>query len=322
MNYNRLNIETEFPEPLTKDVQTFYFEEMADGNMQAREQIICHNLRLVTYVIFNNFLDTKLDKNELFSLGVIGLIKSVDKYDINKNIEFSTYAISKIIGEIKSFLREQQKLPNFMSIETTILHEKDSKLKIKDIASDDSDLVLDYEQKEIYEIINAIIENLPYLHKEVIKLYFGFYDNKPKSQTEIASILNLSQPKVSRILMNTLEQIKLKLYHQEILEYSDLSIKERYEQKEKNSSKKNIKTIYKLLKFYSKGQIDDMISRLTDEERYLILLKYGKDLENPVADEKWNKEYGRKFNALSRKMRYLLANPEKISNPKKVLKKD
>lgn len=316
MSYVRWTIESELPEPLTREELLFYFQEMAKGNMKAREKIINHNLRLVSHEILKNFGSTKADKNELFSVGSIGLIKSIDRFDISKNTEFSTYAVTMINGEIMRFLRDQHKIPNVMSIETSIFSNKDGdELQIADMLRDDSDFVLDYEQKEIYRIIDVIVENLPPRDREVTKHYFGFYDNIPKGQAEIANIIGISQAQVSRVLTKIINQIKLELYNQGILEYRDLTIKERYKEQEKTKSPKKPKTIYTLFKYYSKSQVNDMLSRMTEEERELVTIRYGEDLEHPVATEKWNDENRKKFNTLYRKMRYLLANPEKVSNP-------
>lgn len=318
MIYVGRTIEAELPEPLTKEELLFYFQEMAKGNKQAREKIINHNLRLVSHEVLKNFGNTKADKNELFSVGSIGLIKSVDGFDISKNIEFSTYAVPKINGEIMRFFRDQQKIPNVMSIESPIFLNQDRiELRIADILRDDSNFVSDYEQKEIYRIINIFVENLPSRDRAITKHYFGFYDNVPKGQVEIANIIGISQAQVSRVLVKIINQVKLELYKQGILEYRDLTIKERYKEQEKTKPPKKPKTIYTLFKYYSKSQVDDMLTRMTEEERELVTARYGEDLDNPVTTEKWNEETQKKFNSLYRKMRYLLANPEKVSNPLK-----
>lgn len=234
MNYGIWAIENELPEPLTKEEQLHYFQEMANGNKKAREELINHNLRLVFHEVIKKFTNTKADKDDLFSFGVIGLIKSIDRFDMSKNVEFATYATKWINGEIMCFIRKEVKIPNVMSTETSIFSSKDGDdIKITDMLHDDFDFVSDYEKKDIYRIINNIVDSLPPRDREITELYFGFYDNNPKNQREIANIIGISQAQVSRIIIRMVKQIELELYKQGILEYSDLTIKERYKEQEK-----------------------------------------------------------------------------------------
>ena len=81
------------------------FKAMQAGDTQAREKLIQGNLRLVLSVIqrFNNrgeYVD------DLFQVGCIGLIKSIDNFDLSQNVRFSTYAVPMIIGEIRRYLRD------------------------------------------------------------------------------------------------------------------------------------------------------------------------------------------------------------------------
>jgi RNA polymerase sporulation-specific sigma factor len=81
------------------------FKRMQAGDLEAREKLVNGNLRLVLSVIqrFNNrgeFVD------DLFQVGCIGLMKSIDNFDLSQNVKFSTYAVPMIIGEIRRYLRD------------------------------------------------------------------------------------------------------------------------------------------------------------------------------------------------------------------------
>jgi RNA polymerase sporulation-specific sigma factor len=81
------------------------FKRMQEGDLEAREKLVNGNLRLVLSVIqrFNNrgeFVD------DLFQVGCIGLMKSIDNFDLSQNVKFSTYAVPMIIGEIRRYLRD------------------------------------------------------------------------------------------------------------------------------------------------------------------------------------------------------------------------
>ncbi len=79
--------------------------EMRAGNRQAREELVNGNLRLVLSVV-QRFNGRGENPDDLFQVGCIGLIKSIDNFDISQNVRFSTYAVPMIIGEIRRYLRD------------------------------------------------------------------------------------------------------------------------------------------------------------------------------------------------------------------------
>ena len=90
---------------LKNDAMRELFKKMHEGDLTAREQLVNGNLRLVLSVIqrFNNrgeYVD------DLFQVGCIGLMKSIDNFDLGQNVRFSTYAVPMIIGEIRRYLRD------------------------------------------------------------------------------------------------------------------------------------------------------------------------------------------------------------------------
>lgn len=84
----------------------------------------------------------------------------------------------------------------------------------------------DYSKKEIISIIKEAIQELPDKEKEVIKLYFGFYD-KMYNQIEIVSIIGLTQSYTSRIIRKTMEMIRVKLIKKDIIDYKDTTKKKK-----------------------------------------------------------------------------------------------
>lgn len=109
MNYEELFIESKLLKPLPKKELYSYLEQCKQGNLKTREQIIIHNIRLVLNQIIKKFANTSYDKKELVSIGIIGLVKSVDTFDLDKKFEFTTYAIRCIDNEILMFLRKAKK---------------------------------------------------------------------------------------------------------------------------------------------------------------------------------------------------------------------
>lgn len=109
-------------------------------------------------------------------------------------------------------MRDTKKYTKVDSIDRAIFKDKyDCKIKLVDTLYDDSNTVLDFEKKELITIMRNLIEELPDREKEIVKLHYGFYNDKRYCQTEIAKILNISNQWVSRILSKTLKQFKSKL---------------------------------------------------------------------------------------------------------------
>ena len=87
--------------PLMKDAEIkALLKKVSSGDKKAREQLINGNLRLVLSVV-KRFIGRGENPDDLFQIGCIGLIKSIDNFDVNQNVRFSTYAIPMIIGEIR-----------------------------------------------------------------------------------------------------------------------------------------------------------------------------------------------------------------------------
>ena len=94
---NNFYISENIPNPLTNEELLDNFIKLSEGDMNAREKLITHNMRIVIEVVNKNFDITPYDKEELISVGLIGLIKSVDAFDINRQVPFYSYAKKCII---------------------------------------------------------------------------------------------------------------------------------------------------------------------------------------------------------------------------------
>jgi len=213
-------IEVDLPQPFSEEELYVCFQKMNNGDLNARKEIIEHNIRLVINVVIKSFSNTPYDKNELVGVGLIGLVKSVDTFDINKKIKFTTYSVTCIKNEILLFLRKNNKHINVCSLEESLYDESDSDVIYKDILVDSGvDIVLDYENKEVYEIIRQLVSKLPLRYRKIIIMYFGFNDS-PMTQTEISNILGLSQSYICRIINKVIKQLSLELQKLDVIEVS------------------------------------------------------------------------------------------------------
>ena len=98
-----------FPEPLSAEEEKNCLEQMAKGDEEARNVFINGNLRLVLSVI-QRFYGRGETADDLFQVGCVGLIKAIDNFDLSQNVQFSTYAVPMIIGEVKRYLRDNNSI--------------------------------------------------------------------------------------------------------------------------------------------------------------------------------------------------------------------
>ena len=188
------------------------FEKYKTGDLKAREKIIKSNIRLVRHIA-KQYSTEGYDFEDLVSIGIIGLIKAVDTYDVTKNIKFSTYSSRCISNEILMGIRKNN-MNNIqkVNIEDTLSCDfEGNELKYLDILEDkNSDFVTkifdNYLSKELLNIIDSLSEK----EKELVMLYFGFDGNRYK-QKEIAHILGISQSYISRMISNILKKIKIRI---------------------------------------------------------------------------------------------------------------
>lgn len=219
MNYNEMFIENNLPAVLTKDELMRYFENYRNGDEKARQIIIYHNIRLVLYEVRKRFCNTMHDEKDLVSIGLIGLIKSVDGFDLSRNIEFMTYATRCIDNEILLYLRGDKKKRLVDSLDVTLYSKYEKTVFLKDVLKDESfDIVLDYEYSDSLSIIREIVESLPERDRQIVMLYFGFIDDKQYSQKEISEMLSITQSYVSRILKYNMQILKVKIVEAGIIE--------------------------------------------------------------------------------------------------------
>lgn len=206
---------TALPLPLSKEEQNELFLKYLKSNDEdIRATIITHNIRLVINIVNKNIKSTdKIDKRELVEVGIIGLIKAFDSFNIDKKREFSTYASRCITNEILMFIRSLKKKEKDISIYTNISANEGKNWSYEDILVDENqNLVSDYENKESLEEIMEVIDTLSNLEKDIILLKFGFNkDNIVLTNNEIGKIYGISGSYVSRIKTKAIKKIKERL---------------------------------------------------------------------------------------------------------------
>ena len=129
------------PEPLSKEEEIYYVKKSMEGDLKARDILIEHNLRLVVFLA-KKYENTKVDLEDLVSIGSIGLIKGINTYKLDKNIKLATYASRCIDNEILMFLRKNKKRRSEVSFEDSLSFDAEgNELHLEDILGTDSDIV-------------------------------------------------------------------------------------------------------------------------------------------------------------------------------------
>ncbi|WP_379966069.1 RNA polymerase sporulation sigma factor SigK [Ectobacillus sp. sgz5001026] len=200
-----------FPQPLSSDEEKKYLELMEQGDPNARNVLIEHNLRLVAHIV-KKFENTGEDAEDLISIGTIGLIKGIESYSQSKGTKLATYAARCIENEILMHLRALKKTKKDVSLHDPIGQDKEgNEISLIDILKSESDDVIDTIQLSMeLEKIREFIDILDEREKEVIVNRFGLGMDKEKTQREIAKALGISRSYVSRIEKRAL----MKMFHE------------------------------------------------------------------------------------------------------------
>ena len=198
------------PKQLSDDEINELIFKSNQGSTDARNKIITHNIRLVIHIV-NKYKNIDFDIEDLISIGSMGLIKAVETFNSSKGYKFSTYAAVCIENEVKMFLR---KLPRYLNIESLdrnlAIDNEYYEIKLTDILSDEDDFILDIEIEELNGCLIKLIDNLPESDRQIVMLYFGFYDDKEYTQYEISKKFNVTQKCISLRLNRILKKLKEK----------------------------------------------------------------------------------------------------------------
>ena len=203
--YYASNLEQLLP-PLSKEEELKYLIKTKEGDMDARNKLIEHNLRLVVFLA-KKFEGTGYDLEDLVSIGTIGLIKGINTYKIDKNIKLASRCIS---NEILMFLRKNKRLQNEISLEDTLNYDNEGNaLSLEDILGTEIDIVdKEYESMNDKELLEQEIAKLPSRDKEIMIMRYGLYNTKEYTQKEVADKLNISQSYISRIEKKVIKKIQ------------------------------------------------------------------------------------------------------------------
>ena len=196
------------PEPLSKEEEEKYVTLFQNGDMSAKDKLIEHNLRLVVY-LSKKYENTKIDLEDLVSIGTIGLIKGINTYKNDKNIKLATYASRCIDNEILMYLRKNKKRNQDVSLDESLSFDAEgNELHLEDILGTDTDIVTkDLEENDIKSIMLKEIDKLKDRDKQIMILRYGLKGNEEYTQKDVAELLGISQSYISRIEKKIIKKI-------------------------------------------------------------------------------------------------------------------
>ncbi len=163
--YNKVEIcgvNTSTLKVLTEKEKSALLRRVKDGDKAARDEMVNGNLRLVLSVV-QRFAGRGENLDDLFQVGCIGLVKSIDNFDISQNVRFSTYAVPMIIGEIRRYLRDNNSIRISRSMRDIAYKAMQAKEQLtaknqREPTVDEIAKVLDLPREEVVIALEAIVE--------------------------------------------------------------------------------------------------------------------------------------------------------------------
>ena len=197
-------------EPLSKEEEIKYVEKSMNGDIEARNILIEHNLRLVVF-LSKKYENTGVDLEDLVSIGTIGLIKGVNTYKLDKNIKLATYASRCIDNEILMFLRKNKRRKGEISFEDSLSYDSEgNELHLEDILGTEDNIVTRPIEEELEKkILYTELKNLSDRDKEIMVLRYGLLGKKEMTQKEVAETLGISQSYISRIEKKVINKLRV-----------------------------------------------------------------------------------------------------------------
>lgn len=197
-----------FPEPLSVEEEEKCIKGKMEGNIEDRNRLIEHNLRLVAHII-KKFDNKYVDSDDLISIGTIGLIKGVDTFSSDKGVKITTYCARCIENEILMYFRSNNRYNNDISINDAVGFDKDgNEIAIMDVLkTPNPDFVSDIDLKDNIELLKKYINVLTPREKEILIRRYGLNNQDEETQKTISKKLGISRSYVSRIEKRALTKI-------------------------------------------------------------------------------------------------------------------
>ncbi|MCL1630938.1 RNA polymerase sporulation sigma factor SigE [Sporolactobacillus sp. CPB3-1] len=197
------------PSPLSKEEEAELMRKLPSGDPKVRATLIERNLRLVVYIA-RKFDNTRINIEDLISIGTIGLIKAVNTFNPEKKIKLATYASRCIENEILMYLRRNSRTRSEVSLDEPLNVDWDgNELLLSDVLGTDNDVTTkNMERKVERTLLKKAMLMLNDREKEIMTLRFGLSGGKEKTQKDVADELGISQSYISRLEKRIIKRLK------------------------------------------------------------------------------------------------------------------
>ena len=199
-----------YPEPLSKTEEEYYLRRYFNGDKEARDKLIEHNLRLVVHIA-KKYTTNEQELEDFTSIGTIGLIKAIDSFKDNKGFKISTYASRCIENEILMYIRTSKKQKAEISMNQVIGTDKDGNdMELIDtLVLKEKDAVDDIHDKTVLkQVLDFIDKKLNKREKYIMNKRYGLDGSNSMTQQELADELGISRSYVSRIETKVQKMLK------------------------------------------------------------------------------------------------------------------
>ena len=197
-----------FLEPLSREDEEDCIRKKIDGDLNARNMLIEHNLRLVAHIA-KKYDSKYTDMDDLISIGTIGLIKGVDTFSPDKGVRITTYCARCIENEILMYFRKNNKYSNDISINEAIGYDKDgNEIAISDVLrTEHVDFGDDIELKDNIQYLYQYLNVLTPRERDIITSRYGLDNKEEETQKKISKKMGISRSYVSRIEKRALTKL-------------------------------------------------------------------------------------------------------------------
>ena len=197
-----------FPKPLSPEDEAKYLRLAREGDKNAKDTLVRHNMRLVAHIVkkYNRAAET----DDLISVGSIGLIKAINTYEPGRGTQLATYTARCIENEILMHLRKTSSQKTELSLDEPLNTDWDgNELLLSDVLGTENDLVMRPIEADVdRQLLRQALDRLEPRERHIISLRFGLDGAREQTQKEVADRLGISQSYISRLEKRIIARLK------------------------------------------------------------------------------------------------------------------
>lgn len=208
-----------FERPLSKEEEEKYLARVREGDKEAKDILVRHNMRLVAHIAKK--YAGAAENDDLLSVGSIGLIKAISTYEPGHNTTLASYTARCIENEILMLIRSNKKYKGTVSLSDPVGTDKDgNELTLSDLLFEKDDNVFDKVDRSLVQekFLHIMKEKLSEREYTVLSLRYGLGGGVPLTQREVAGVLRISRSYISRIEKRAIERLRTVIRREDFLD--------------------------------------------------------------------------------------------------------